>query len=348
VSLAKAGYAVYLVAPGESYESGGVKIIGVAQNTGGRIKRMLYGAKSVYKKALDIDADIYQIHDPELLPYALKLKKKRKKVIFDSHENYTMQISNKPYLPRFTKQLFAKLYHLFETRVCKKIDAVFIPCKFNGNCIFENRAKQVVYIDNTPILDELYTEYTPDYCKLKRSICYIGGLTYARGITNLVKAAYIANVKLVLAGEFCPESYFDEIRTLDAYSCVELRGFVDRETCIKILNECRMGVCAILNIGQYNNADNLATKVYEYMAMRLPSIISNYFYAEKVNDKYNCFVLVNPDNIEEIAKAIVYLLDNPGIAEEMGQNGRRAVLEEYNWSMEEKKLLCIYEDLAGA
>jgi len=346
VSLAKAGYDVYLVAPGESYESGGVKIVGAPQNTGGRVKRMVQSAKAVYRKALEVDADIYQIHDPELLPYALKLKKKGKKVVFDSHENYSLLISNKYYLPGLFRKLVAKLYYVYETRVCKKIDAVIVPCKFNDKNSFENRAKHIVFIDNTPILDELYVKYTPDYCKRKRSICYVGGLTYARGLTNLVKAAPIANTKLVLAGEFNPESYFDEIKKLDAYSCVEYRGFVDRENYIKILNECRVGACTLLNIGQYSKMDNLATKVYDYMAMGLPAVVSAFSYAKKVNEKYKCFILVNPDDIEEIAKAINYLLNNPEIAEEMGQNGRRAVIEEYNWGLEEKKLLRIYESLA--
>jgi len=348
MSLAKAGYDVYLVAPGESYESGGVKIIGVPQNTGGRLKRMVHGAKAVYKKALEIDADIYQIHDLELLPYALKLKKKGKIVIFDSHENYTLLISTKYYLPGLFRTLVAKLYHLYETRVCKEIDAVIVPCKINNISSFENRAKQVVFIDNTPILDELYVKYTPDYCKRKNSICYVGGLTYERGVSNVVKAAHLANAKLILAGEFSPANYYDEIKALNEYSCVEYRGFVNRENYIEILNECRVGVCTILNTGQYNSADNLATKVYEYMAMGLPAIVSDYSYAEKVNEKYKCFKLVNPDDIEEIANAINYLLDNPEIAEDMGQNGRRAVIEEFNWNLEEKKLLRIYESLAEA
>ena len=52
-----------------------------------RMARMLLTTKRIYKKSLEQDADIYHLHDPELLPYALKLKRKSKCVIFDSHEN---------------------------------------------------------------------------------------------------------------------------------------------------------------------------------------------------------------------------------------------------------------------
>ena len=79
--------------------------------------------------------------------------------------------------------------------------------------------------------------------------------------------------------------------------------------------------------------------------MGLPVVISNYSYARKINEKYNCFILVDPGNINDISDALIYLFDNPEIAKEMGQNGRRAVLEEFNWDIEEKNLINLYENI---
>ncbi|NMA31264.1 MAG: glycosyltransferase family 4 protein [Candidatus Methanofastidiosa archaeon] len=56
-------------------------------------------------------------------------------------------------------------------------------------------------------------------------------------------------------------------------------------------------------------------------------------------------ICVQPDNVEEISSAIRYLLDNPDVAKQMGQNGRRAVLEKFYWGIEEKKLIALYEEL---
>ena len=47
----------------------------------------------------------------------------------------------------------------------------------------------------------------------------------------------------------------------------------------------------------------------------------------------------------QIADAIRYLLEHPEEARQMGENGRRAVKEEFNWGGEEKKLLALYEDI---
>ena len=79
-SLANAGYDTYLVVCGESCEKNGVHIIGTGEQSKSRIKRMRLDTKKVYEAALSVDADIYQIHDPELLPYALKLKKRAKRL----------------------------------------------------------------------------------------------------------------------------------------------------------------------------------------------------------------------------------------------------------------------------
>ena len=369
-SLAKAGYDVYLlVQNGKTYESNGVKILNietpVIPNATSKFI-LLRKAKSLikifqrnkiyknkfFKAALEIDADIYQMHDTALLSCALKLKKKNKKVIFDSHENYVMQLpqyivgmqNNKIY-HRVLKKIIGIKYYLHETKICKRIDAVIFPCTMSGKNIFKNRAKQTIFINNTPLLNELYYEYELDSPKKDRSVCYVGGLSQARGITQLIKASYITNTNLILAGHFSNPNYSYELKFMEEYKCVDYRGTVDRKGITNILKESYIGACNVLNVGQYNRADNLATKVYEYMSMGLPVIITDCQYVRKVNEKYNCFILVEPDNIEQIANAIKYLLDNPEIAEQMGKNGRRAVLEEFNWEIEEKKLLSLYKSL---
>jgi len=42
---------------------------------------------------------------------------------------------------------------------------------------------------------------------------------------------------------------------------------------------------------------------------------------------------------------IRYLLEHPEEMRRMGENGRRAVKEEFNWGVEEKKLFALYEEI---
>ena len=345
VSLAKAGYDVCLVERGESYEKNGVHIVGVGQPSGGRLSRMTTFAKKVYEAALAINADIYHFHDPELLPYGLRLKKKGKKVIFDSHERYTEQFRSKPYLPRWASLCLAKAYGTYEASVLWHLDAVIFPCTMGGKNPFEGLCKRAAIISNAAILGEFFDRYDPAQPRRKRSVCYVGGLTESRGITNDIRAANQAGAALVLAGTFTSAAYEEQLRSMPEFSCVDYRGQLGREDVSALLAESEVGLCTLLDRGQYLKIDTFGIKVYEYLSMGLPVILSNSPFNRKMIEAYHFGICVDPENVDEIAAAVRYLLDHPDEARQMGENGRRAVREEFNWGVEEKKLLALYEDV---
>jgi len=82
ISLAKHGYDVsLLVADGKGDDKkSGVAIYDVGASKG-RLDRMRHAPSRLLKKALQLDADVYHLHDPELLLIGLKLKKRGKVVI---------------------------------------------------------------------------------------------------------------------------------------------------------------------------------------------------------------------------------------------------------------------------
>lgn len=345
VSLANASYDVYLVQRGDSYDKNGVHIVGAGNPEGGRLSRMLRFTKKVYQTALQIDADIYHFHDPELLPYALKLKKKGKYVIFDSHEKYTEQIASKPYLPGWAAKLISKVYGCFENFVLKRIDAVVFPCTMQGKNPFAGKCRRVSIISNAAILEEFYDCFDMDIPREDRTVCYVGGLTEDRGITVNMQAAYRANAKLVLAGKFSPSGYHEQLQQRAEYGCVDYRGMLSRQEVRALLASCQIGLCTLLDRGQYLKIDTFGIKVYEYMSMGLPVILSRSDYNQKMVDAYQFGLCVDPENPDSVSHAIRYLLDNPKEAKQMGDNGRRAIKEEFNWGVEEKKLLALYEDI---
>ena len=345
-SLAKSGYSVHLiVADGNGDEiKDGVHIYDVGNKASSRLIRMIKTTKAVYKKAIELNAEIYHLHDPELLPFGLKLKKKGKKVIFDSHEFYGLLMQEKRYLPAIFKKNIANWYMRYETFVCKKLDAVVQVCTVNGKNYFENRCKKSVFIANFPYASNLNPNYRVPFSDRKKAAC-IGSLTYARGITHLIRATSYTDVRLCLAGNWESKQYEEEVKKMPEYQNIDYLGFVDNANKNLILDDCLAGISTLLVIGQYGQVETLATKTYEYMLMGLPVIFSNFPYEKQLNEKYMFGICVNPANPKEIADAINYLKNNPEEAKQMGERGRELVLTLYNWDMEEKKLLDLYRNL---
>ena len=164
LSLAKR-YEVCLIASNteERYEQG-VHIYNV-ELPEGRFMRQLC-LNRVFQKMVEIDADVYHFHDPELMRLGVKMKKYGKKVIFDSHEDVPMQILCKEYLPGISKKPISKIYSCYERCLLKKYDALITVTP----TIVERLSKinnNTFMITNYPVL----TEYKP--CENLRGGVYL-------------------------------------------------------------------------------------------------------------------------------------------------------------------------------
>ena len=92
---------------------------------------------------------------------ATKLKKRGKKVIFDSHEFTAMQILTKPYLPKFIKKTLSNIYGSYEKKVLNKLSGLVYPCTYKGKDYFDNVNIPKVMVGNYPskkILDEVIAD----------------------------------------------------------------------------------------------------------------------------------------------------------------------------------------------
>lgn len=349
-SLAKGGFDVTLIGFGEEPKTetiDGVHCISLYCPIKNNLELLRKRNKMSLEAALQVDADIYHLHEPELLPVGMKLKRKGKIVIFDSHEYYGWQLHDNIHkikiikTPAFLMKMIGNLYMRYEKKVCMKLDAVVQVCTMNGIDYFEGRCRKTLFIRNLPNLSD-YTRKTPIDYSQGPIIAMIGGITKERGITQLIEAAYHAQAKLLLAGAFSPKAYETELKALPAHACVDYKGFLDKNGMVALLEEANIGASTLLNVGQYDKIDTLPTKVYDYMSMRLPVVISKTDFAQKMNDEYHFAICVDPANPEDIANAIRWIYEHPEQAYEMGNNGRKAIESEFNWEKESEKLIGFY------
>ena len=348
-SLARAGFQVNLVVNDKKADEtiNGVNIISTGMTFSGRKARMTKGAKAVYKKALELNADIYHFHDPELLPYGLKLAKAGKHVVYDSHEDCYKQISIKTYIPGIIRKPVAKFFLNYESKVSRRVDAVIFPAQSpDGNTIFHGRSKRDVVIGNLPILgDDREVDVRSNLSK--KTICQVGALTEARGITEMVIAGYRTGSTVILAGPIS-ESYMESLKQMPEFACVDYRGVVKHHEVNGILKESAIGFSVLHNVGQYRDLTNLPTKVYEYGSFGLPIIGSvTPPSLKEFLEKNHCGIAVDSENVDEIVNVINYIYNNADEAVTMGQNAKTAVERDYNWETDAKKLVELYNEILG-
>lgn len=343
VSLAQAGFEVHLVLCNSvDHVEMGVQVHSVKYRSSSRFNRMLNASKAVYKQALALDADIYHFHDPELLPYGLKLAKKGKKVIYDAHEDVPLQILGKYWIPAIFRKCVSWAFERYENFVAKRLAFVVVSTP-TIKLRFEQVNRNCEAICNYPILGENIQEVS--WSAREKAICYVGGLSPIRGITEIVESmAYLEDVQLHLAGGFSPESYREELTKLPTWDKVILHGYLDRVGVIEVINRSKIGLVTLYP--QKNYLDSLPIKMFEYMYSGIPVIASNFPLWEEIVSATNSGICIDPKNPKEIAAAVDKILSDEMSAQEMGRNGRKAVLEKYNWKIEEQKLVAIYKNLA--
>lgn len=344
-SLAKAGYDVVLIARHDKDEVvDGVRVVPLPEPRG-RLQRMTKVLWRLYRLAIRENADVYHFHDPELMVVGLLLKLRGRRVIWDVHEHYPNAILDKYYIARPLRRAISKSFDLFERVTVRFFDYVIYTTPFVG-ARYQKMKVRSGRVENYPIV-ELSRAFKPDP---QEKIIYLGGMSPIRGLVEVVEAFSIVAKKhpsweLYLVGLYQPPSFEHQLKDLVARrgikANVKFIAWVPYEEKERLSSQGSMGVITYLPYS--NNTSCLPNKLFDYMLVGLPVIASNFPLYREVVEPDHCGIIVDPSKPEEIARAMEYLIERPEEARQMGEHGRRAVLEKYNWEKESERLLRIYD-----
>ena len=305
--------------------------------------RFLLSSLKVVIKAKSLDADVYHLHDPDLLLWALLLRGRGKKVFFDAHEDYPLQILHKHYINRYLRTVFSRAFQILQTFVCKRLYGVIGATPIISKK-FDHFIFRTIDIKNYPLRSEFNLVFSPSK-SLERSCftsVYVGGITSVRGIKEVVMAHELLNEEfsLKLAGKFLEPNLQDILQSMPGWSRVEYKGFLSRVEIVSLLKETNCGVVTLHPTANY--IDALPIKMFEYMAAGIPIIASDFPILKSIVEKYNCGLLVDPLDSVSISQAIRFLSDNPSTAKQMGENGKRAFDTDLNFDSEAIRLNDFY------
>lgn len=345
VSLQKAGFDVTLIAQaGEQGTSADKPIKHIPlKKYKSRLKRMTIGALTAYKKAKKINADVYHFHDPELIPVAWLLKNKKNVVIYDIHEDYMTSILQKNYASMPIKKILATTYKLMERFFTRDFEL----------CLAEKYYKDIYprgkCILNYPTVNDKFLNSKREIPP-KNKLLYTGNVSVVRGAMLHARIPLIdERMQIYFVGK-CPNDLAEKMyetagEKRDNLIIEGIDQFIEKEVIEeRYLNTNWLAGIALFPPTEHYMKKEL-TKFFEYMNAGLPIICSDFPVWKEFIETYQCGIAIDPYDDEAIKQAINYLENNPEEAKRMGENGKRAVVEELNWGTEERKLISWYNDL---
>ena len=316
----------------------------------GQISRLIRFWRAALPYLDKIKPDIVHCHDFDTLPAGLLWGKiHRRPVVYDAHEYYADLV--RPRLRGKTGHLLYRLINWSESIGARLSTAVITVDEILA-ATYKKQNDTVVIIGHYPEKN-LAQAAAPVFTHPELRLLYIGRLSADRGILtyiDLLRQARQAGLpaRLILAGVFTPPAEEGRLRASMAgvEDAVDIIGWLPYDQIPALLQSCDIGLCILSPEERYIKA--LPVKLFEYMACGLPVIASNFPAIAGIVNTVHCGTLVEPHcSTDVIAQIVSEWWANPEAPGHLGENGRQAVLEQYNWEALVDRLDGLYRSLVS-
>jgi len=319
--------------------------------------------KKIWKLLREEEFDIIHCSHLFLLPIAIFIARKKKaKVIYDAYERYAADIAD-GYFP-FFKDVIRKVIEMGENVFVKRVSGVLTISSHNK--VLKKRYQkfcenvEVLYnvpLPSTPIINESEIEKLRDMYKGRYIVTYVGELAEDRGLFTFVEVLDLVrkefpNTLLLLIGKFSYQTdrnkFLKQIMEKGIETYVHMLPWLPYNKMFQYLKISHVALVPHQQKWCFRwVGKGTSRKIFTYMQAGLPIVAPNFWEIAKVVEEEKCGLLVDTTDSKEIANAILYLLKHPEEAKRMGENGRKAIIEKYNWENESKKLLLVYKRISG-
>ncbi len=342
-TLRDAGFDARFVAPHAQDEVRcGIPITALPQGRGYLHRLQLQ--RPAYHAARALRADLYHIHDPELIPVAYALKRSTGAcVVYDMHENY--RAAKGPLLGGALRALERWCFRWVDHVVAANAGHRRIPQASGApETLVANYFKppeEELPVRKPPLADGLRLVYT-------------GVMAEERGLLSLVDLAARFRAarpcwRLDLAGVCYRKGdrrrAEAQIREQGAAPALRRTGW-DEYVPWPVLAEA----CAAAHVGLVlwmptpHNRERLPTKFYEYLHYGLPILCSDLPLWRAFVEEHGCGAVVPPADAEAAFCILQRWADDPAAYEKLAAAARRAA-PAYRWEEMGRRLVRLYEEL---
>ncbi len=286
-------------------------------------------------------ADILLANDLDTLPanyWASKIKSIP--LVYDSHEYFTE-------VPELAgRKSVQKIWLSMESFIVPKLNYFYTVNQSIANIYREKYNVEAKVIRNLPECSTKgQLKYDIPGINGRRIIIYQGALNMARGIDLAIQSmAYLEDVVLAIAGDGPERKELEKhAHFLNVENKVIFLGrilpaklsSITRQACLGISFEQKQGL---------NYYYALPNKIFDYIHAEIPVLVSPFPEMEAIVEEYGVGEVLKSFEPENIAKQIDTML-NDDKKREYWKNNLKTASEELCWSLEEKKLLDIFNTI---
>ena len=302
-------------------------------------------------KLLETKPDVVQVFVAELLPIAFIFSWFGAKIIYEVQENlpkkfHTKKINN--------EKLFQYFFRCFDGLARRFFYLVFTEYAYLKDYSNLKKPHRVVAnFASLPLLNPMWQPYRAGNNSQPAEFLYVGVVSTDRCIQTMIDALALVRVSHpdVIMHLFGTVNFgMENLEKLGNYELVRknmvFHGYTDLRVAYQKARTAVAGIAMLKAVGDY--PDSYTTKMFDYMALGLPVLTSNFELYRSVIETADCGFCLPPNDPNALAESMNWLIANPLGAQKMGENGRAAVEKNYNWASEEQKLLALYREVTSS
>lgn len=292
-----------------------------------------------------------------LMSFLKKLKKGDNVILFGTIEyflffsifkkiNFFHEMNEHPDIGRNTNSLIWNLYHKLYLEKCKSLKGLFVISTslkkyFSDIGVPESK----IHIINM-IVDSSRFKGLKKNTKIENYIAYCGAIVNRKdGVNILIKAfkfvqEKIPGLKLWIVGGFPikndEEANKNIVKDYDLQDKIIFKGEMPSSEIPQLLKNAQALVLARPDNIQAQNG--FPTKLGEYLLTSNPVIISNVGDIGLFLKNGESALMVEPDNVKDIADKIYFAVLNKTEAQRIGEKGHEVAMQYFNYKIEAEKI----------
>ncbi|MHB2147911.1 glycosyltransferase family 4 protein [Calditrichota bacterium LG25] len=318
-------------------------------------KRKLMGQIKKY------DIQALHVHDLPLSHIAWQLSKKFGiPLVLDMHEDYADWIEQTPHYNTLVGRIVKKLsrWKPYEKKHLQLADYVIgVSPVLIDKMVKQYRVSRdkIIFVPNTPEPDFMTPDKIDEDIKKQLTgrfnVIYVGGISYLRGLQKVIPymrevEKRIPEIQFIIVGD---GTYLPELKKLTKELNLDhIVYFAGWETVERIAAYIKLSHVGIYPSLRYKGVDDkVPTKVFQYWALGKPVIAPDFILPRTMIAKHQSgFTIDFEKEGEKLVDLVEKLYRDEKLRETMGENGRRAIEEEWNWEKTVQPLIDLYDHLS--